>query len=112
MSTTGDRYWRITFDGQVYREVDLTIGQTERIEAVLATTWRTINPLRSATHAAGILRVLVADRTGCSEEEASAKIRAVKVAEFFDMVTTDSDDLPAMFENGNPPVADETSTST
>ena len=101
--------WRIAFDGQVYREADLTIGQAEDIEAASGLTWRQINPLRSAACARAILEVMHADRTGISRDEALAKVRALRVDDF--NVEPDEDDLPEEFVDGFPPVADGPSTS-
>lgn len=102
--------WRITFDGQVYREADLTIGQAETIETETGLTWRQINPLRSAACATAILAVLHAERTGISLDEARTKVRALKVNDFD--VAPDEDDLPVEYTEGFPPEAAGTSTDT
>ena len=100
--------WVLKFDGQVYREADLTIGEAEDIEDVASTTWRQINPLRSAKHARSILQVLLESRAGLSADAARAKVRALKVDEFLEMLSAEDDnaDMPAAYENGVPPVAD------
>lgn len=101
--------WRIEFDGQVYREADLTIGQAEDIEAASGLTWRQINPLRSASCARSILEVMHADRTGITRDAAKAQVRALKVDDF--NVEPDEDDLPEEFTDGFPPAADGPSTT-
>lgn len=102
--------WRITFDGEVYREGDLTIGQAEVIEKETGLTWRQLNPLRSAACASAILAVCHSDRTGVSLEDARTKVRALRIDDF--NVEPDEDDLPSEFEAGFPPVADVLSTAT
>lgn len=102
--------WRIQFDGQVYRESDLTIGQAEAIEKETGLTWRQLNPLRSAACASAILAVCHSDRTGVSLEAARAQVRALRIDDF--NVEPDEDDLPSEFEEGFPPVADVLSTVT
>lgn len=106
--------WVLTFDGQVYREADLTIDEAERMETALSTTWRFINPIRSAGHARVILQTFLVTRAGMAEGEAEAKVKALKVNEFLDLLTEEEDDadLPTEYADGFPPPADGTSTDT
>lgn len=106
--------WVLSFDGQVYREADLTIDEAERMETATNTTWRFINPLRSAGHAKAILATLLVTREGLDSAAANAKVGAVKVADFLDMISNEEEDadLPTQFEEGFPPPADGTSTDT
>lgn len=106
--------WILTFDGQVYREADLTIDEAERIENATQTTWRSINPIRSAKHARAILETFLVTRGNLSAEAAAAKVGALKVNEYLDLLTTEEEDadLPKTYEDGFPPPADEPSTST
>lgn len=106
--------WLIKFDGQVYREADLTIDEAERMENATNTTWRLINPLRSAHHARAILATLLVTREGMDMDVANAKVRSLKVNDYLDMLSEEEDDadLPTQFEDGFPQSADETSTAT
>jgi hypothetical protein len=106
--------WVLTFDGQVYREADLTIDEAERMENASNTTWRFINPLRSAKHARVILSTFLVTRGGMSAEEATAKVGALKVTDFLDLYSDEEEDadLPTQFEDGFPQSADGTSTAT
>jgi hypothetical protein len=104
--------WVLTFDGQVYREADLTIDEAERIEEAAVTTWRQINPIRSAKHARAILETFLVTRAGLPADAAKAKVGALKVNDFLDLITVEEEDadLPTEYADGFPPVADATST--
>lgn len=104
--------WVLTFDGQVYREADLTIGEAEDIEDITSSTWRAINPIRSAKHARAILQTLLVTRGSMSPSDAQAKVRALKVNDFVDMLSNEEDDadLPTQFDDGFPQPAAGTST--
>lgn len=106
--------WILTFDGQVYREADLTIDEAERIENATSTTWRQINPIRSAKHARSILETFLITRAGLSPEEAAKKVGALKVNDYLDLLSTEEDDadLPRTYDDGFPPSAAEPSTPT
>lgn len=105
--------WVITFDGQVYREADLTMNEIRQMEVASNTTWRFINPLRSANNACVILETLLEHRAGLTADEAKAKVGAVKVNDFLDMLSEEEEDadLPTQYEEGFPPEADGTSTT-
>ena len=104
--------WVLTFDGQVYREADLTIDEAEQIEELTSSTWRQINPLRSAKHAKAILQTFLVSRAGMTTFDAAAKVGALRVNDFLDMLSQEEDDadLPVEFEDGFPQPADGTST--
>lgn len=106
--------WVLTFDGQVYREADLTIDEAERMETASNTSWRFINPLRSAKNARAILETLLVTRAQMSEDAARAKVGALKVNDFLEMLSEEVDDadLPTQFEDGFPQPAAGTSTPT
>jgi hypothetical protein len=106
--------WILTFDGQVYREADLTIDEAERIEELAQTTWRRIHPINSAKHARCILQTFLVTREGKSADEAAKTVGALKVSDFLDLLSTEEDDadLPTQYEEGFPPPADATSTPT
>jgi hypothetical protein len=104
--------WVLTFDGQVYREADLTIDEAERIEDATSSTWRAINPLRSAKHARAILETFLVSRAGMTAEDARSKVGALTVDEFGACLTFEEDDadLPAQYVDGFPQKAAGSST--
>lgn len=105
--------WRIEYEGQVYREVDLTLDQAEQIQNITGTDWGQLHPLTSASHAKATLAVCIAARTGAPVGEVLAKVGStITVDQFVDMVSKEdaTADLPATYEDGFPPVADGTST--
>jgi hypothetical protein len=106
--------WVLTFDGQVYREADLTIDEAERIENATQTTWRSINPVRSAKHARAILETFLITRANLSADEASKKVGAIKVNDYLDLLTSEEEDadLPKTYDDGFPQSAGEPSTPT
>ena len=73
-----------------------------------------INPLRSAKHARAILEVFLVSRAGLSSDDAQAKVRALKVSDYLELLTQEEEDadLPTQFEDGFPQSADEPSTAT
>jgi hypothetical protein len=104
--------WVITFDGEVYREVDLTIGEAETIEEGTSTNWNLINPVRSAKHARVILQTFLVSRKGLTIEEATEKVKALKVNDYVEMLSNEDKDasMPTTYENGVPHTADGPST--
>ena len=104
--------WRIEFEGEVYREGDLTLGQCEKIEEATGQSWLVINPLRSAKQARLILQLLAAERTGEPLEEVEKRVAALSADEYLNVMHSDvtEDDRPTEYVDGNPPVADEPST--
>jgi hypothetical protein len=106
--------WVLKFDGHVYREADVTIGEAEQMEEATRSTWRVIDPFRSALHARAILQTFLVSREGMSEGEAAAKVRALTVPQYLDLISTEDEDadLPTEYADGFPPAADATSTPT
>lgn len=98
--------WTLDFEGHKHRENDLTIGQAERIEDLTGESWLRIVPLRSAKHARAILVVMHAATTNEPEDAVSARVKDLKMSEFLKMYGTEDDDVPTMYLDGNPPVAD------
>jgi hypothetical protein len=106
----GDSMWRIRWGEHVLSENDITIGQAERIEDLTGESWLRLVPLRSAKHAAAITTVMAADATGRPQDEIAAEVRNLTIGEFIEAYSVGDEDLPTMHEDGNPPVAG-TSTS-
>lgn len=115
--------WKFSAFDETFREVELTLGQAERIESLMAfvdaksnavrPTWIEINPARSARAAACIAAIMYADRAQIPIEEAQAKVSELPMIAFIDDINlTDDDELPTVIENGFPQLADEPSTST
>lgn len=106
--------WVLTFDGQVYREADLTIDEAERIENITQTTWRSINPIRSAKHARAILETFLVTRAGLAPDVAAKTVGDIKVNDYLDLLSHEEEDadLPTQFEEGFPQSAAGTSTPT
>lgn len=103
--------WRVEFEGEVYREGDLTLGQCERIEDITGRSWVTIDPISSAKQARVILEVCASDRTGLPVDEIRKRVEALSVEDFLaGYKRGEDDDRPTGYEDGNPPVADEPST--
>lgn len=95
--------WKLTYDGEVYREVDLTLAQAEAIEEKTGTTWRVLNPLHSAKHAKVVLAVCLSERKGLDYGVAEKIAAALKIDEFLEMYEVDNvDDLPSEYDDGIP----------
>lgn len=102
--------WRVEFEGEVYREGDLTLGQCERIEDITGRSWVSIDPITSAKQARVVLEVCASDRTGLPADEIRKRVEAMSVDKFLAGYKRGEDDRPETYEDGNPPVADEPST--
>lgn len=105
--------WRIDFEGEVYREGDLTLGQCEQIEDATGQSWLSINPMRSAKQARVILETVVSARTGKSVDEIRQRVSTMSIDSFLDAfhaTESDEDDKPTEYVDGNPQPADESLT--
>lgn len=94
--------WQITFEGKTHREDDLTIDMAERIEEAVGETWLHLVPLRSAKHARAILTVMHAAATGEPEAAVASRVKALKVGDFITAMQPIDDDLPTLYQDGNP----------
>lgn len=99
--------WQITFEGRVHREDDLTIDMAERIEELVGESWLRLVPLRSAKHAKAILSVMHSTAVGEPEAAVAKRVGALTVNAFATMIGAASDDLPQVYQDGNPPKADD-----
>jgi hypothetical protein len=103
--------WRIDFEGEVYREGDLTLEQCGRVEAITGRSWLHINPIKFAGDAIAILAVMHGSRSSIPVEDLIVKIGEIKPGDYIDMVKVEAeDDLPDEYRDGFPPEADEPST--
>lgn len=111
--------WKIEFEGEVYREADLTLAESARLdEAVKDITGRTwngilLNPGASPAVLIATVATLHAERTGTAYEVVADRVGRLKwpeVEKLFD--ANAGSDLPEEYTNGIPPEADESSTTT
>jgi hypothetical protein len=104
--------WDPTFVVLFSRVGHVTIDEAERIEDATSSTWRAINPLRSAKHARAILETFLVSRAGMTAEDARSKVGALTVDEFGACLTFEEDDadLPAQYVDGFPQKAAGSST--
>lgn len=105
--------WRINFEGEVYREGDLTLEQCGQVERLTDRSWLHINPLKWAQDAIAILAVMHVARKGGNVEDVVDQVGKLKPDEYIQLIQIEAeDDLPVEYRNGFPPAADESSTST
>jgi hypothetical protein len=104
--------WALHWEGDVYREADITLGQAERIENLIGTGWLRLNVIATAKHAKATLAVMVADRTGRPLDEVLAEVDKIPANTYAsDVFHVEDDDLPTEYLEGNPPKAAARSTS-
>lgn len=94
--------WQFVFDGETYRDDDITLDQAERLEAATGSTWFTLAPLASAKHARVIIGLLVSDHTGKPVEDIEGQLKSMTVNAIFDLFSPAEDDLPSEFTEGIP----------
>lgn len=106
--------WRIDFEGEVYREGDLTLDQIGRIEGMRdGKSWLHIQPIRYAADGIAVLAVMHADHTGKPLVDVVAQVGQLKADQYLDLIKLeDNDDLPVEYRDGFPPTADEPPTGT
>ena len=105
--------WRIDFEGEVYREGDLTLEECGKVERLTDRSWLHINPVKFAQDAVAIIAVMHNARKGEPVDVVLDRFGKLKPAQYLDMLTLeDEDDLPAEYRDGFPPAADEPSTGT
>lgn len=120
--------WKITYEGEVYRDGDLTLDDAERLEDLCGTSWQRIDPLYWGVHAKRLTAYLHSKRTNRPYEEVLAEVGQMPIdkymggflghpdkAEFAKLeaasVVADEIDLPSVYgENGIPQPAAEPST--
>ena len=103
--------WAFTLEGHVMRGDSLNLGQIGRLETILGESWVTLAPLKRATNAAAYLTVMLAAATGEPEDVVRGRVEKLTERDIMKAFSTVPDDTPTMYENGNPPVADESPTS-
>jgi hypothetical protein len=83
--------WRLSLDDLEVAEDDLTLGEADMLERLLDTSWGNVNPLKSAEHAAALIRVTLHTRLGLSSEEAAERTAGYKVKTVVDSISQHSE---------------------
>jgi hypothetical protein len=103
--------WRIDYEGEVYREGDLTLEQCGKIERLTDRSWLDINPIRWAQDAVAVIAVLHNAHKGVPIETVLKDVGALSPDKYVRIIKVEQeDDLPAEYRDGFPPEADEPST--
>ena len=61
--TTAQR-WKLTYEGQVFSEDDLTLGEAATVEKVTGTSWGMLNPVSSGSECQAIIASCLHHRDG------------------------------------------------
>ena len=116
--------WQFVYEGEVYKEDDLTLDQAEAIEDALTAklregnptapraTWSQIAPLRSAMHARIVMSHMVADRANLTIDVAAKSLGVLTANAIIEMFADLEDTMPTQYDQGNPPEAAGPSTDT
>ena len=67
-------------------ENDLTLNEAMLIEKMIGTTWANIEPVTSASHCRAILAVCIAQRQKLTADEASEKLKDLKVVDLLSAI--------------------------
>lgn len=118
--------WRITYEGEVYRDGDLTLDDAEKLEELCGTSWQRVDPLYWGVHAKRVTAFLHAQRTGRPYEEVLGEVGKLNIDKYIRgfmhadtqealqakeaSVMAEETELPSMYDNGIPPPAAEPST--
>lgn len=99
--------WKITYEGEVCREADLTLGECEDIISLASAqarargeepeSWDTLNPLYSPRALACVLAVYLA-RDGRDLSECLDEVKQRKGLELLRLVERDVDDRPEGYD--------------
>jgi hypothetical protein len=100
--------WRLNFEGEVFREEDLTIEECERVVAITDTPWTALQPTASPTALVAVLAVFLA-RKGKDVAATMVELRKRSAVELLKCVDWGKDDLPSDWEldDGKLPVPKE-----
>jgi hypothetical protein len=79
--------WRIDLDDLHATEEDLTLDEAFMLEKLLRATWGELDPLKSAEHAAGLIRVLLTSRCGMDDEAAAEQVKTYTVKQVLGSIT-------------------------
>lgn len=101
--------WRIDYEGEVYREDDLTLEQQEAIVDLLTGRGWTPHPATSPKAFRVILAHCIAANKGIDVDVAMKEIATLRTGDAYKMVSNEDDDTPTEYVDGNPQPADEPS---
>lgn len=102
--------WRITFDGQVYNQSDLSIADADELDRVCGETWVVLRPQDTPMRLARVTAWLHARRTSGDYDELVKKTSSLPAMSLVEGLGIESDDLPTEYLNGVPPEAADTET--
>ena len=103
--------WQFTFEGEVYREVDLTLEALDRLMGVSGLSWgQIVQPLQSPSAAWGTVAALHSERTGQPFDDVAGRLKVMRWEQFMDLYERVAEDTPTSYEDGLPHPAAETST--
>lgn len=83
--------WSLDLDDLHVTEEDLTLGEADMLERLLGCSWGEVNPLKSAEHAAALIRVTLHTRLDLPTDEASERTQAYSVKRVVDAITQHSE---------------------
>jgi hypothetical protein len=92
------RTWAITHEGEVYREVDLTLNECEKVCAITKQSWDGLTPFDSPSAYKAVLAVFLA-RKGNDIDETMDKLGELSAHELLSgFEWTDDEDRPEEYE--------------
>jgi len=100
--------FKLTVDGDSFIHYDLTLDEAIAVEKETETSWRFIDPLRSASHCKAMLRALLARTRPDDVVEKILGDLTLKTA--LACVEWVEEDLPTVYEDGIPKAEGATST--
>lgn len=99
--------WQIVYDGETYRQDELTLADAAELDRATGETWALLNVQGTPLRLAKVTAWLHSRRTGTGYDEVFAKTSAMPAVKFVvDHFEAEApDDLPDQWENGFPPTA-------
>lgn len=74
---TTEQKWKVTFDGDVFTQDDLTLAEAATVERITKQSWANLNPVVSATECQAIIAACLHHRQGLKIADAMAKVGAM-----------------------------------
>jgi hypothetical protein len=100
--------FKVTVAGEDFLTDDLTLDEAIAVEKATNTSWRFIDPLRSAGDCKAIMVAFLSRTRG--KDDAEKFVGALNLRTLLSSVTFVEDDRPDEFEDGLPKAAAESST--
>ena len=91
------RTWVITWEGEVYREVSLTLAECERVCDLTQQSWIALSPI-SSPKALGACIAVFMERNGHNAEEQWAKLREMSPLPLLRAVSWEEEDRPEEYD--------------